>query len=365
MNTRNLKLTSLISFLVISSIPLTSCNYDFDDVFKYTYTKEYDSYVMENIDLLNVKNYDQIEIPTTFRGKKIKSVKSLGENFKKSSINKIKYTSNDNVINENLFKDFVNLYSVELDTNIKEIGNSAFENCVNLKSINLPKQINKIGDNAFSNTKKACFLRDSCKDVCNLKIGYRAFENSGINNLGTDDNHISSVLYIDNNAFIGSSLSKVYIDYLSSTAEFSFNNTFIDEFKVEECRTYKNGTFYNCSINSDNYYPSFNSKNFNSLAIQGIKGLKYFTYPNDVKKVASLCFKDCVDLEEVTFNINVEEMENDLFTNCLNLKRIFILGDPRIDSGFILPNENCTLYIKKDTKIYNYCVENGLKFKLI
>ena len=365
MNIKKLKLTSLITILSISCVPLTSCNYDYDLTFKYTYSCFNDGYILDELDLKDEGYYENIEMPTKFRGKDIYEIKALGKNFKNSEIKILKYFSYSNEVRDEFFLGFDKLENVVLDKNIKWIGDSAFNGCSNLESINITNSLYYIGRSAFMNTSKLSIVFDDYNVYKRLRVCDMAFKNSGIKLFGEEGKPIRYLEYLGDRVFENCVLDCLYINELSGTWDETFNGATINDFEIKKCGFYKWGSFNNCKINENKFKPNFNSQNFGTMSLKGLRGITNFIVPSGVKEIKNDDFKDCSDLITIQFGTDVENIENNLFANCSSLEKIIILGDPSLDSGFILPNENCTLYIKKDTTIYNYCVENELKFILI
>ena len=86
-----------------------------------------------------VLNYKTAEIPETYNGKPVVSLRG------------------------NAFSDMYLLESVKLPDTLKEIRGQAFKNCISLKSVNIPKNLEYLGWSAFANATsiKSIVLPDS------------------------------------------------------------------------------------------------------------------------------------------------------------------------------------------------------------
>lgn len=220
---------------------------------------ESDEFPEYPIEYSNIDDFQQIRLPN--------SVTSINQEAFKNCIN-LKYVNIPEAvtsISNAAFKNCINLNSVILPNSVTSIGHKAFENCWSLTSIVIPDSVTGIGDYAFS----------GCYKLSSIKIGSGV---SGITGI-VDDADICSV-------FVGcTGLSSI---------EVSPNNNNYD---------------------SRNNCNAIIETSTNKLYV----GCKNTVIPNNVTDIMTYSFSVCFELNSITIPDSVERVWPAAFHYCTKL----------------------------------------------
>ena len=230
-------------------------------------------------------------------------------------------------IQDEEFRDCINLVSVNIPETVKEIGLRAFFGCENLQKINLPPGLTYIDHSAFAGcvllpdleipdgiktiewqTFAACEFK-GIKLPKNLeKIGEEAF--NGCNKLET-------IVIPDNVTEIGDDAFQ-YCEELESVT------------LPEGLKSISYGAFSECKKLSAIKFPK-GLESIGDNAFYGCKSLKTVELPPNIKSIGAFC--KCISLERVMIPDEVTEFGHSAFRHCIKLtdinfpKKLTSIGD--------------------------------------
>jgi hypothetical protein len=236
----------------------------------------------------------------------------------------IEFKNKLHTIEDYMFDEQHDLYSIVIPNGVTHIGKDAFGECANLKKVVLPDTLNEIGECAFIACK-------SLKEI-NLPVGLKA---------------------IHKGAFYGcQSLESISIPYTVDTlGDFSFcgchaleciiipdNVTQVGSNICGDCNLTIDGKFcsedhkcliVNGSLNSycstDETYIIPNTViKIGVSAFAGCKILKKLIIPEGVKSLDVSAFEGCTSLVEIQFPKSLVEIGKSAFENCSSLEEIYL-----------------------------------------
>lgn len=238
--------------------------------------------------------------------------------FEKSGIKNIDMPDNIEEICDCAFMDCMNLEYINLNK-VKKIGNAVFKNCINIKSIEFPSKLSHIGSEAFDN----CINLSDIIDKSNISIIYPETFN-GCSSL--------SIINFNNKVF---------------AKNYSFNKcTLLSANNIYSCEKYANviapiindfveekhiilSTAYETEYERNNEITDIILKDVNIIekeAFQRMYELKNINLPECLYKIQEGAFYNCFKLEEIVIPKNVTIIPEECFYNCLNLKKVICKG---------------------------------------
>ena len=201
------------------------------------------------------------------------------------------------------FKDNSNIYSIKLDSTVKQIIEKSFENCSSLTQIKMPNSVTFIGKNAFS----------GCSSLSQIQIP-------------------SSVTKIDSYAFDKcTSLKKVLFD---------------DDCKLQTIETH---TFGSCTSLYSIKIPSSVTK-ISSSAFVECKFLNSFEIPPNVTIIGASAFGKCHALRKIVIPSSVTSIGIYAFDECTSMTEV------TIQSSKVLIRSNA-FYKCKAIKKFLSCID--------
>ena len=221
-------------------------------------------------------------------------------------------------ISDNLFENRKLLVNLKLGQHVKTIGNSAFYGCTNISSLEIPKSVTKIGSLAFT----------GCRSIKTIKFedGDKVLE------IGAGDN--------DKGMFRNSPLESVYIgrDYKCVLNYAVSESTFMNITSIKE-------------VTFGNYVTTITK-----LAFKGCTGLKKVVFGNKVATIENNAFNKCTGLNDVVIPKSVVKIEENAFDGCTSLKNLsFEDGNNKLEfqknvylSGFFRDCPISTLYLGRN-----------------
>ena len=258
-----------------------------------------------------------------------------------TSLESVTWYYNSNYTASQLGEEFTNLLTeVEIVNGVTKINDNAFKNCINLKSVLISQSVIEVGENVFF----GCNLLNSLTwnynpqvsaadlKIQNLLTSVRIFNQIGWNKLDS----------ISSDAFIGctklkyisipSNITNIYttdnsklvnidLSFVPSTTYVSLNiPNEINKIKINEIA---NGCFdeWNniVSITIPNSVTSIEAR-----AFKGCNNLINIEIPDSVTNIGANAFEDCTNLIGITLSANLISIENYAFKGCNNLNNIEI-----------------------------------------
>lgn len=245
-------------------------------------------------------------------------------------------------IGGNLFKNNVNVSSVDLsNTKIQLIGDDTFVNS-NIKKIKMPKCLKYIGNNAFANCNE---LRKLDLSNTNIEIINRsAFYNSGIQKLKLSEDlstidlealsNCKNLSYLD---LSKTSMDKLDAGFLASSGvsrvKLPDDIHEMDFGAFSDCKNLKEIDLSNTKIKRIGAYAFFNSSIENIKLPNTIESIEYEAFgkcsklkkidfsSTNLTKVAPYAFYNS-GVNEVKLPETVKEVSSTSFSNCNHLKKI-------------------------------------------
>ena len=247
-------------------------------------------------------------------------------------------TLNVTSIKDNAFKDNTDLSEISLPNTINSIGERAFMNDSSLVVINTPDPLSYIGSEAFS----------GCSSITTFyipkgveKILYRTFY--GCKALKSVELH-ASVKSIGEAAFKNSGLQSINIPssvvYLGEQA---FAGTHLTEINLHDgIETIPSECFKECY---ELQKITFFSNVINSSAFENCKALQELTLPENLTTIGDKAFAGCENLKEMAIPSSVMKIEPTILWGCQKLETL------EIGSGL----KGLPVYVN-----YRYYVSTGL-----
>ena len=192
------KLIRLVVLILAISVPI----YFFQEP-HFIYEKNGEDYALRYYTLGLFKYDTKIEIPETYNGKKVTSIR--GDVFKNVYyVEEVVLPDTINEIRGGAFQNCYSLKKINLPVGITEIHGSTFENDYELESIDIPEGVTRIGGSAFRECHKLSHVTIP-KTV--LEIGSSAFRRTALRNVC-----ISQNAYVNERAFKETYPSIVYYE---------------------------------------------------------------------------------------------------------------------------------------------------------
>ena len=304
-------------------------------------------------------NLTTIELP--------ESLKSIGISAFNNctNLNNVTIPSQITAIATYTFYDCRNLDNIKLPENLQTLGNNVFINCVKLNSIYIPKNVNNIGSGVFS----------GCTNLVNIEI---AEENTKYSY--SQENGMLMDLENNNILFISDAVLKNITTFSipEGLNNFSVNisnaNNITTIVIPSSLTTIENANLFPSSISNLEIAEgntSFSVENGCLYNFNKTELIMCFTKDKEVKisenatRIKKHSFKQATNLESVTFDGNIEYIEEQVFSwyyRNENLKSI-IIGpnvtsiDPIFKymnySGTVTVDEANPKYSSENNEIYN------------
>ena len=199
-------------------------------------------------------------------------------------------------INEEAFKDRVQLKSITLPSTLREIGLESFRGCKALESMDIPMATERIGESAF---RDCVSLKTLCVHNDRIKIGERSFENC------------TSLTKID----LPDGMTELYAGLFNSCRS-------LESIKLPESLTILGeSAFSDCVKLQKIEMPDFISK-IDDLVFSGCVSLSEVKFNNGLRKIGKSAFKNCRSLTELFIPSSVTSIYGAPFRGCESLKSI-------------------------------------------
>lgn len=193
--------------------------------------------------------------------------------FYKDYVKEVVISEGITSIADHAFRDFENLYSVDLPDSVTEIKNEAFEGCKSLTSIELPEGLEIIRGKAFYGT--------------------------GLTSITLPE----SLTTIYDSAFALSEIAGTFV--------IPENVTYIGD-----------SAFYNCNFESVEILGSV--KNIETKAFYSCRQLKSVILHDGIETIGNQAFQECYNLESIIFSEGIISIGDSAFNDCYNLKEVIL-----------------------------------------
>ena len=265
------------------------------------------------------------------------------------------------------FLDCTGLTTVTIPEGVTAINGSAFNGCTGLTTVSIPKSVTEIGSSAFNYCSG--LTKVIISDIaawCNISFGADGY-NSTSNPL-----YYAKHLYIDANTEITDIVVPEGVEALNYTFP---NCESLKSVTIPASVTAINGAFYGCTnltkvtLNSnaiaatDGHYSSPISPLFGTQ-------VKEYVLGEGVTTIGEYAFRDCTNLEQITFPASLAQVGSMAFLRCTNLKKVIakdIASWCGISFGTFYNNDANPLYYAKhlysdeDTEITDLVVPAGIE----
>ncbi len=269
-------------------------------------------------------------------------------------------------INDEVFKDCINLKTVTLSENLSKIGKGLFEGATSLESITIPNNVTSIELYAFKD----------CTSLTNINLSdsLDSIDSTALINCSSLESITipSTLSTVSADLFEGcDSLTGIYVEedhnFLSSldgnlynlaqtelikcapaneSITISKDVTKINSSAFNYCNqletvtidssntTYKavDGIIYSysldklilCAVNKASVTIETSVTTIEQNAFEGLTLLESITIPNNVTVIGGYAFRNCTSLEEVTLPNNLQYLNAGAFQGCTSLKTVVL-----------------------------------------
>lgn len=229
-----------------------------------------------------------------------------------------------------VFREFMNIQEIELQSQLKEIPSSTFSLCSSLETITLPEGLTRIGSKAFSGCKalKSINIPSTVTNIYD-----QAFSQTQIQELVLPE----GMTVINDGAFENMRrLQKITIP--SSVTQIE-NNAFAYDERL-----------------ADIVLPPQLSS-IGDKAFFGCISLVQINIPANVRKIGVKAFESCSELKQISFPAGIEYIGRESFINCSNLESVAFIDalPPTIGFSAFDNTKLSTVYVPRG------CVESYKK----
>ncbi|EAX95301.1 surface antigen BspA-like [Trichomonas vaginalis G3] len=200
-----------------------------------------------------------------------------------------------------------NLETVEVNDKIVFIGHSCFQSCPKLKNIRLPSSLVEIGDSAFAG---CTVLNDLIIPASLVTMGASVFKD--VRSSFVLNYTLNSRFLMENGLFYQDD-KRVLSGYFDKGEKAITIRS--------ECTTVSNLVFTSATIQTVTFSNSPELNVGDNVFTES--QVKTINFPSTLKKLGKQCFRNCLQLEKVSFpGTMITEIPEECFINCPKLKSI-------------------------------------------
>lgn len=275
------------------------------------------------------------------------SIVAGGEPYYSSSYSS--YSTEKDVIGENMFYNCKGLMSIKLPKNATKICQWAFRNCSELTLIDLPEACVKVENDVFYGNKNLSTLhlpktlKEFGSDNLNSCPKFEAFT---IGEGNTTFKIVDGVLYKNDTTLVKYPMGKTSVDFsIPATVKHIENHAFSyallkSIIMSESLKSIGSFCFSNCgSLKTISLTNSVET--IGNSAFWGCKQLESVYLSESIEIIPSTAFYNCVSLRSFNIGQNIKEIADDAFENCSMLQS-FIVDE----NNSVFASEGGILYTK-------------------
>lgn len=213
------------------------------------------------------------------------------------------------VIEEDAFRDCINLQEAKFPTTLTSIGKYAFLNCSYLSSLSLPAKVNTLGIGAFQNCSD---LESFSFNEANLTaIPDALFEGCGrLQEVVIP----SSVTKLGANAFMESGVVKIGVtNAVTIVGDHAFENSQLAQFDFNNVTQIGMGAFKNTNLKAAEFGSTF--KTLGAEAFAYCSKLAKVAVPYGLQSISKSAFEGCKALTTFSFPSSITEIWENAFYN--------------------------------------------------
>ena len=233
-------------------------------------------------------------------------------------------------LNSGLFRNLTNLEELNISEGVQYIGSSLCQGCTNLKKVSLPKTAITVGSSAFA----------GCENIETLNLGgvfplnTNAFDNCA--NILTASGYAGDVAWtmdvseanVSLNIHGNGAIKDLGSTYINNTWLFdcpSFEDKLVD-ISIGEGVSHIGARVFKDCINVQSVSFSTSVTSIGEQAFANCSGLTEIVLPGSVNSVGNNAFLHCSNLTEVVIQDGVNSIGESAFSGCTNLNNILIPG---------------------------------------
>lgn len=211
------------------------------------------------------------------------------------------------------YEAFENAYFLEEITfpeTLRTIEGYAFNNCENLTSLTLPESLEVIEGHAFDGTRSLAKVTVKCKNL-KTEDGTPMFKNAGYDVYGgMEVVFTDTVTRVPTNMFSTNAASQNYV----TSVKIGKNVEEIGSGAFKNCKDLEKVTFSSNGV----------LKEIESGAFKNCESLKTLTLPASLQSIEAGAFSNCLDLTSLTLPEGLEELGDEVFYNARSLSKITV-----------------------------------------
>jgi len=266
-------------------------------------------------------------------------------------------------LGENCFQYCTALTEVIIPDSITEFKDYAFFGCSSLTELEIPASVTIIGDYVFDTTENMTqFIVDENNPAYQSPDGV-LYTKSGD----------TLIKYPESRPDSGYAV----LDECRTLKDWCFiGSQNLESIDLKQVQTIGEDAFYYCVALKSIAIPE-GVTDLNGAVFGYCSALEQISLPLTLQSLGERCFYACTALQSVRIPDNVQKLGAGTFCNCTNLQSIIVpKGLVTVnaycmgysydeDSDTYKVQDNCTLYVFRDTPAWKYAVTNHIQYELL